>query len=186
MANTGKLICEICNKEMRSDNLKRHIEEKHQGKLKKCECGKSMCATSLLRHKRNYCPLRAEAKMSANESTSTTDNLMVIDQQEIVIASKVRIVTYEDGTVHYLSDPIKIGEQYFVLNPVVLIDGGFHLLILVKNCYRFKFFIENSDGMANKVVETEQINPIIESEEGCTVFEVDNIEDLSLIQMHEI
>lgn len=45
--------CKKCPKRYnREDNLKIHVDEKHEGKLKRCGCGKEMGSSSFSRHKR--------------------------------------------------------------------------------------------------------------------------------------
>lgn len=43
---------------VREKNLKRHMKESHLGEKQKCECGKEMTVSSLIRHKKETCRLR--------------------------------------------------------------------------------------------------------------------------------
>lgn len=69
--NNIKFKCseEHCNYEtMRVDNLKRHIDTVHQKKREICECGVSLCPTSMKRHKKNHC---SSLRNKTNEVQST-------------------------------------------------------------------------------------------------------------------
>lgn len=115
--------CKFCKKVMRTDNLKRHIVETHEGKLKKCECGKSMCSTSIYRHKMNSCPLRQAIKNEDSSVPICSNDSEIVEEQEFQIKTKVRVVKYQDGSVEYFCDPIKAGEYYFVLNQAKHVDS---------------------------------------------------------------
>lgn len=54
----------------RPDNLKRHVENVHQQKREICECGTSLCSTSLKRHKKNHCP---QNKKSIGDTKKSMD-----------------------------------------------------------------------------------------------------------------
>lgn len=148
MPKPDDAICGICGKSMRKDNLKRHQEEKHEKKLPACACGKRMCASSLARHKRNNCPLRNTKPSNSPETSNNSaqsseisgeligfqaiegsnsegkeEHGLLLDEEEFEINTKVRFVTYQDGTVKFFCDPIKIGDYSFVLNQTSVVDG---------------------------------------------------------------
>lgn len=72
---------------MRSDNLKRHIQEKHEKKLKKCDCGKEMYTTNINRHQLTTCPLRRAIENDSVVSVCSNDSnkIEVVDEPETKI-----------------------------------------------------------------------------------------------------
>lgn len=129
MARKSKLAaCKYCEKVMRTDNLKVHIEETHEKKLKKCDlCGESMRSTSIFRHKQFTCLALQNSIKNIDGLVPACSNVSndseVVEEQEFQINTKVRLVKYRDGSVKYFCDPIKAGEYYFVLNQATLVDS---------------------------------------------------------------
>lgn len=132
--------CPICKKVMRFDNLKRHIDETHEKKLKKCECGKYMCSTSIKRHKENSCRLRNANNKNedfvpecnsndydnvCNDDSNACNDGEIVEEQEFKIETKLRLVKYRDGSTKFFCDPIKAGQYYFVLNQTsIVVDSA--------------------------------------------------------------
>lgn len=50
----------------RPENLSRHISGYHLGEKEKCECGKQMTKSSLIRHKKQSCSLRKNVRRKPN------------------------------------------------------------------------------------------------------------------------
>lgn len=124
----------------RPDNLKRHIDTVHEKIRETCECGASLCSTSIKRHKEKHCKKINESIGQKNhvESTSTVtvpvhkqnrrsvcfpvpntvhstnmnNNRSLRLHEKITI--EVEIETHENGTIH---DPIKIGELDLTVLP---------------------------------------------------------------------
>lgn len=115
----------------REHNLKRHIKETHNGEKIECKCGKLMTVSSIQRHKRESCPLRANidkrSKVQKIRSNSKKKKVQgkqvsstVVDSEngevtEYSLATKVKVIKFENGHIqvvpyvtHYNIDDLTI------------------------------------------------------------------------------
>lgn len=128
----GVYKCKVCTIKVfennRPDNCQRHVNEKHLKKLKECECGRKMTASSLSRHRKKHCTKRnkgiAQAPPTFPETPpeSPTDRANGI--HEYLVNIKVKFETKPDGTKTVSHDEISIGGFQFGLTPIVSFEGN--------------------------------------------------------------
>ena len=91
-------------KAKRSDQLKVHIDEVHEKKLKICKnCGKAMTSSSLSRHKRN--------NICANKNDPSLHAAHIVDEQKVKVSieTEVNVQFHSDGTVTVGHEGVNIG-----------------------------------------------------------------------------
>lgn len=118
--------CSYCDyKSDRSDNLKRHQNEKHLKMLKKCGCGHEFTASALSRHRKRNCPMRKDDRKTPLKKPRSSIDLSafnissndVVDLKEHSIATKVVEVTLKDGSMVILHNSMKIGRFVMTFQP---------------------------------------------------------------------
>lgn len=116
--------CKFCDHvSKRSDNIKRHENEKHRKLLKKCtNCGKSYTATALSRHKKSCNSASAPATVKTIEEDADVVSVLAannIPKDQIAGVAEhtinIKFITLKNGTVLSLSNEISIDGYKFKL-----------------------------------------------------------------------
>lgn len=152
--------CKFCEHSSdRSDNIKRHEDEKHRKMLKVCtNCGKSYTASALSRHKKT-CKKEAATTIDPSMLQKDADVAAVLgannieyDQIAGVVehTMNIKFITLKNGTVISLANEISVGGYTFTLNQKSIEpDGNYHkmekfimnLLMVMKTvpiCFSFR------------------------------------------------
>lgn len=116
-------------KTIRLDNFNRHVKS-HSDVRIKCDCGISLAATSIGRHRqsaRHIAFMRRNKNQPPNENQSTNENQLTNENQPanemcVNITTTIKIKTLSDGKIIIDQDPIQFGNMSFVVVPSYLLN----------------------------------------------------------------